>query len=268
MMQFESWRSFATGSDGAVLAMLLCGHMLGDFVFQSARTVDEKRNDPRALQRHAVYIGLAHFACLLPILDLGLATVAVLCGLSHWAVDRTKISFERNDPRPLRWFLLDQLAHLLWIVFLWTAWRANDHANFENALDAGTHALLAWTVAIYAFNVHGGSAVVVGLLRMLPERVETDPDAAPLTLESDERASAGRMIGVLERLIVLTLAWHGEFGAMAFVLTAKSIVRFPELDRNKAGNDKNFAEAYLIGTLASLSIAGASGIALAWLWGT
>lgn len=268
MMHLESWRSFATESDGAVLAMLLCGHMLGDFVFQSSRTVREKVDDPKVLLRHGFNLGLVHLLCLLPVLDLGLGIIAVLCGLSHWAVDRTKISFERQDPRPIRWFLLDQLAHLLWIVFLWTAWKSNDHGNFENAQDARTHALLAWTVAIYAFNVHGGSAVVVGLLRMLPERSETDPDAARLTLESDERASAGRMIGVLERLIVLTLAWHGEFGAMAFVLTAKSIVRFPELDRTKPGNDKNFAEAYLIGTLASLSIAGASGIALAWLWGS
>ena len=55
---------------------------------------------------------------------------------------------------------------------------------------------------------------------------------------------------MLERTIVVVLTMYGQFGAIAFVLTAKSIARF-----NKLSEDKDFAECYLVGTLASSAIA-------------
>lgn len=64
-----------------------------------------------------------------------------------------------------------------------------------------------------------------------------------------EELRAGRWIGMLERTIISVLALCGQFGAIAFVLTAKSIARFKMLD------DKEFAECYLVGTLASTALA-------------
>jgi hypothetical protein len=60
---------------------------------------------------------------------------------------------------------------------------------------------------------------------------------------------AGRIIGILERSIVFTLGLLGEFGAISFVLAAKSMARFKQLE------ERQFAEYYLIGTLSSFFLA-------------
>lgn len=62
-----------------------------------------------------------------------------------------------------------------------------------------------------------------------------------------EESQAGPWIGVLERLLVFQLAGAGQWSAIGWVLTAKSIARFKELE------DRCFAEHYLVGTLASFA---------------
>ena len=59
----------------------------------------------------------------------------------------------------------------------------------------------------------------------------------------------GSVIGKLERLLTVILVLCNEIGAIGFVLTAKSIARYKQLD------NQNFAEKYLVGTLSSTSIA-------------
>lgn len=66
----------------------------------------------------------------------------------------------------------------------------------------------------------------------------------------------GRAIGVLERAIALTLVLLGQYGALGLVVAAKSLARF------KALEDRDFAEYFLIGTLASLLIAVLGGVAI------
>lgn len=57
----------------------------------------------------------------------------------------------------------------------------------------------------------------------------------------------GRLIGAIERLLIVVLLLNGLFTLIAVVLTAKTITRY-----NKISNDKEFAEVYLLGTLLSL----------------
>ena len=63
-----------------------------------------------------------------------------------------------------------------------------------------------------------------------------------------EELKAGNIIGKLERTIIAILLLNNQFGLIGFVLTAKSIARFKQME------DKNFAEKYLIGTLTSFLI--------------
>lgn len=69
------------------------------------------------------------------------------------------------------------------------------------------------------------------------------------------------MIGILEHMAMLTLVWLGEWSAPGFVLAAKSVARFKELE------NRGFAEAYLVGTLTSFLVAGARGLLLRALLG-
>jgi len=70
---------------------------------------------------------------------------------------------------------------------------------------------------------------------------------------------AGRAIGLFERFIILTFVLLSQYTALAFVLAAKSIARFKELE------DRNFAEYYLVGTLASVSFALFCGLIMKFL---
>ena len=71
----------------------------------------------------------------------------------------------------------------------------------------------------------------------------------------------GKWIGILERILLLTLVLHDAWGAIGFVLAAKSVARFKELD------DRRFGEYYLVGTLTSVLVAVASGLAVSWVLG-
>ncbi|PYP70567.1 MAG: hypothetical protein DMD36_06230 [Gemmatimonadetes bacterium] len=66
----------------------------------------------------------------------------------------------------------------------------------------------------------------------------------------------GRMIGALERALVLTLILLGEYGAVGWIIAAKSLARF------KALEDREFAEYFLIGTLASYLLAVLAGVGM------
>ena len=62
-------------------------------------------------------------------------------------------------------------------------------------------------------------------------------------------ARVGATIGVLERLLVVVFVLTGTDAAVGFVVAAKTLARFKQLD------DREFAEYYLLGTLASVAVA-------------
>ena len=84
----------------------------------------------------------------------------------------------------------------------------------------------------------------------LPVRSVTANDSP--SLASPERV--GEAIGVLERLLIVTFVLTANQPAIGFVVAAKTLARFKQLD------DRRFAEYYLLGTLASVSVALASGL--------
>lgn len=90
----------------------------------------------------------------------------------------------------------------------------------------------------------------------------------PLHMRRDEDRSAGaidiargRTVGALERALALTFVLLGQFGALGLLVAAKSLARFKALD------DREFAEYFLIGTLASLLLALAGGLGIKALLG-
>jgi hypothetical protein len=108
----------------------------------------------------------------------------------------------------------------------------------------------------------GGSFIVRGLLNKagaLPR--QPDASGAASAREEGEDApvdavefSRGRIIGVLERVIVLVLMAVQAYQAIAFLMAAKGLIRSKDLE------SRDFAEYFLIGTLASMALALAGGV--------
>ena len=77
-------------------------------------------------------------------------------------------------------------------------------------------------------------------------------DLAPTAVPSGAPARIGATIGAFERLLIVTFVLVNAIAAVGFVIAAKTLARFKQLD------DRGFAEYYLLGTLASVSVAIAS----------
>ena len=93
----------------------------------------------------------------------------------------------------------------------------------------------------------------------LDASIQAEPVAAPTVAEADavpaapppavQTARVGATIGILERILVVVFVLTGTEAAIGFVVAAKTLARFRLLD------DRDFAEYYLLGTLASVAIA-------------
>jgi hypothetical protein len=93
----------------------------------------------------------------------------------------------------------------------------------------------------------------------LDARVEAEPVAAedgPARPRSPglQAARVGATIGILERILIVVFVLTGSEAAIGFVVAAKTLARFRLLD------DRDFAEYYLLGTLASVAVAIVTGL--------
>jgi len=90
---------------------------------------------------------------------------------------------------------------------------------------------------------------------LIEGRAIPDPAAPPTTPAAPAPPApappgrVGEAIGILERLLIVTLVLAGAEAAIGLVIAAKTLARFKQLD------DRDFAEYYLLGTLASVAVA-------------
>lgn len=63
----------------------------------------------------------------------------------------------------------------------------------------------------------------------------------------------GRLIGPIERLLIVVLAFAGAWQVVAGLAAAKGVIRFPEISEDRASGSK--AEEFLVGSLASWTLA-------------
>ncbi|MBO0680874.1 hypothetical protein JRC04_25690 [Mycolicibacterium sp. S2-37] len=89
--------------------------------------------------------------------------------------------------------------------------------------------------------------------------------------QASDRLKGGRLLGPMERLLILGLGLAGQLAAATAVVAAKSIIRFPEINAQKARANGNgdlgigideVTEYFLVGSFASWIVA-LGGLALA-----
>lgn len=105
-------------------------------------------------------------------------------------------------------------------------------------------------LAGYLFIFRGGTEIVRDHLERL----------ASLRRIRGREPQVGRIVGNFERFLIVTLVLLDQYTAIGFVLTAKSVARFKQIEEDRA-----FAEYYLVGTLTSSTIALVVGLLIKWL---
>src|SRR6266481_5523590 len=242
----------------AFLAIYLA-HLLTDFVFQTARLVEQKRRG-----KAAGYLlhGLIHYFSAVIITGFVLRgsmllprTHLVILGLTlvHALLDLAKMQLARRHPAcdGSLAYISDQLLHFLTVgLAAWLLTPAvpfGEVSSFIQNSRAIPNKFLAVPV-IYVGVVFGGGYLIRFLVRFLAAGVKSHS----LERTSEQLQNAGLYIGWLERFLVVTALLLQSPATVGLILTAKSIARYPEF------KSERFAEYFLIGTLVRISCASVS----------
>lgn len=236
----------ALGPEGTALALLLLGHVLGDFLFQTDEMAKNKHQFGPLLSHGAIVI-VVHVVAFIPLLSLQTASIVLFVGGFHLLIDAVSARFRQFDATSVHRFLGDQLAHLLIILVGWSLMDASALTVAPMVTALGGAAGLPWAemttgalyVSAFVFAHEGGNTIVRGVL----------PDEGPESADEQDDLEAGSLIGSLERWIIILLGLAGRWEAVGLVIAAKSIARFEELKK------RAFAEYFLVGTLASVLVA-------------
>ncbi len=249
-----------------LLVLLFAGHIVGDFLVQT-RSMVERKHEIGTLSAHATAMVLTHLILVIPFLrwssrPLLLAlTFLLLLGALHALIDYGKVLVKkRSGGDSVRLFVGDQGLHAATIVVVWFLWRVWLGVNVDAGVgpSAPGHlaeiAASALVVSAYVLNGNAAAALIKLFLRQFPVAELADAEAPRVDIQR-----MGRTIGILERMLVLSLVLLAQWQAIGWLFAGKTVARFRELD-NRA-----FSEYYLIGTLSSLLFAAGTGALVRFL---
>ena len=221
----------------ALLFSQFSAHLLADFIFQPQNwcNLKEKKVISKVHFYHAVIV----FVCSW-ILSISISFwwAALLIALFHWAIDLMKGYLFQKKIWKNKLFFIDQVLHLAVIAGI-TYWFSINHwVNIPVPINSIfiVFALIACTKPANIF------------IRKFMEA------NGIISMNENTLLKAGRIIGSLERVISFILIAFNQFAAVGFIIAAKSILRFRDLDTAKT-------EYVLIGSLLSFGIAILFGIA-------
>lgn len=213
--------------------------------------------------------------------------------ITHLLIDLFKIkladSIKRSSTDNLKrlgYFLLDQVLHLIMILIACILFF---HMKAEEIVTSfidlyGTDSLslfssLLFIIIIYIMATSVSGHIVKFIVGSLPSELANFEGELSLRNQINNTAeknlsrmknslteeyhyftyssplhSRGKLIGYIERLLVIILTVIGAYPSIAFIIAAKSIARFKQLD------DRNWAEYFLLGTLSSIFLGLALGL--------
>jgi hypothetical protein len=234
-----------------ITLLLIIAHFIGDFVLQSSKAAMQKQQKFSSLLKHCLLYASVAVIILLISADVKYFIIPfIVIIISHFVIDLSRASIDkRADSRiQLFSFFIDQILHLGIIALTAYGFGLNSHVGGllqytyqtfgEEQIDRGIIYIL-----IYLTMLQPAAVSVKKLLTYISNQKFEDKTENTVTTYN-----AGYIIGVVERIIIATLVLQNQLSAIGFVLAAKSIARFSQL------NDKEFAEKYLVGSLASMAV--------------
>jgi len=216
------------------LLRLLLAHAVADFLLQTA-TMARSKMSPKWLGAHAGIHAAAYVVVLIPRPWPEIVAISLGLFVVHATIDWCKAAIGSGSAFA---FALDQVAHLVTLV---AAASLAPTAPFPAADVLGPIvASPRWTLlaTVYVTAIFGGNYFVQAVV-------------APFRAAGAVGDRRGEIVGWFERFVFVTLLASDHAGAVALLVVAKTIVRYPEL----MGESRRAAGVYLIGALASLAVA-------------
>lgn len=260
-----------TTEEGSLLVRILLAHCIADFLLQSAKSVKAKQE--KIVRSPSLYkhIGILILITWLFIWDLNQWLPASIIAITHFIIDALKLWAnkkirEKEYPHKDIWlFSVDQLLHIIVIVWVWLQMIGGYHAmsRIAKVILPDYHMLLR--VLGYIILIGPVNYIIRFLTKKWSDHLDT----------REGLQDAGKWIGILERILILTLVLIEQFTAIGFLVAAKSIIRLidkpdispplQELMHKPAFNARKHTEYVLIGTFLSFGFAIVTGLIINWL---
>ncbi|REC78500.1 DUF3307 domain-containing protein [Chryseobacterium elymi] len=227
-----------------IFTQLILAHLLGDFILQPNSWVADKER--RKLKSPYLYLHvLIHTVLSFVFLwNTDLWWISLLIGITHFIIDASKLIFQTVKNKK-KWFFIDQLLHVLVIAGISFYCKEFSFGFLQNPqfLKVLMAALFLTTPASIFIKI------VLSSWTPAPE--------SQSSIQTESLSSAGKYIGILERLLVFTFIMVNHWEGVGFMVAAKSVFRFSDLAQAK---QRKLTEYVLIGTLLSFGLAVLTGI--------
>ena len=231
-----------------VLILLVFAHLVGDFVIRFRWLRHKKRTFAGRLVHSLIHAALAY----LIISDWVLWQIPVVVGVTHFLIDWGKASL-----KPKRWwiFVIDQILHGIVLMLM-----AGYVVTFGRALPLwfSYYAGITWPLMVLAcaflLLVPCGGYLIGGMMAPYQSQLErhyarqAKPGVEEVKKPVKGIEEGGKVIGYLERLLILVFILNNQYAGIGFLIAAKSIFRFGEF---KESENRMEAEYIIIGTFAS-----------------
>ncbi|MDE5584843.1 MAG: DUF3307 domain-containing protein [Muribaculaceae bacterium] len=233
-----------------LLIKLILAHLLGDFILQSDKLCNMRYSDnvSERLSTNGIHSLIQATLSYLFIGIWNLWILPVIIFISHFLIDFLKSRYGR---RRLPDFICDQAAHYVIIYLLWRLMLSDIPISDMASKISQT----AWIVFTAYIAILTPTSILVKSFMEYNSWIPTNSSLKGLP-------NAGKWIGFLERILILTFIFTENIEGIGFLLAAKSIFRFGELNRSK---DLKVTEYVLIGTFSSFTVAILTGYLATWM---
>ena len=226
-----------------ILIKLLCAHFCADFIFQTdSLNIGKRKSGMEGVSYLLIHSVIHSVTAYLFVADWTCWQIPVVIFFSHFIIDLKKCKIKSDS---LYTFLIDQLCHILVICILWFLLFGKELTL--PCIDWANSTKL-WIIAVAYILMLRPSSIFLSLF--LKKWTPSSPGTQSLP-------NAGQWIGYIERVLILTFVLIGSIEGVGFLLAAKSVFRFGELNKAK---EIRTTEYVLIGTFASFTIAILTGI--------
>ena len=230
--------------------LFLLGHVLGDFYTQTSEMAEKKKKKLSWVILHGCIYLLTFIVVSIPFFSIEVMVMNVILSMLHLGIDIVKYFLVKGKRERTKVFLIDQGLHISCLVvmaYLCAYYRIplNEFlfvSDIFNTIGLSETLVCKWVLGLLI--IHKPANILIQNL-IGNYKPKTKVDSTEIKFDNN----AGRVIGTVERVIMLILIYMNQYSATGLVLTAKSIARY-----NKIANEKDFAEYYLLGTLISLGI--------------
>jgi hypothetical protein len=224
-----------------LLLKFLAAHFLGDFVFQTKKMVQNK---------HKLVYFASHIAIHAVLMCLFLANdtmwwAIILVTIFHALFDWIKLKLASKIKAPVL-FIADQVVHIATIIVVLMIF-----SSLEISIDFINKPHI-WLVLVAVVLVTQVTAVLIRILLSPYQQYKKVQEHSVQITGEKVLFNAGKYIGILERLFIFGFVIANFWAGIGFLLAAKSIFRFGDLNNAK---ERHLTEYVLIGTFLSFGCA-------------